>query len=165
MNSDPKYCSNCGEKLDYNIEMKKCPKCGTDLDLRQNKQSSTVVESLPYKSPGTATLIAFIGGIFSLPGIGHIYVGKLGKGIAILVGGFILYILMILSIIYITTPLTHIPQYAAIVGVSNFIMIAIITTIALSVGYIAFFIWQIFDARKLAKKFNETVRTAHKEPW
>ena len=31
--------------------------------------------------------------------------------------------------------------------------------------YLIFFIWQIFNARKLARKFNEIVRTTHKEPW
>jgi hypothetical protein len=34
-----------------------------------------------------------------------------------------------------------------------------------SVAYIVLFIWQIFSARKLAKKFNEVVKTTGKEPW
>jgi hypothetical protein len=79
MNTAPNFCSNCDEKLDYNDEIKKCTKCDTDLSLRQDKQSSKVVESLPYKSPGTAALISFIGGIFALPGIGHMDVGKVGR--------------------------------------------------------------------------------------
>ena len=36
---------------------------------------------LPHKSPGTAALIAFIGGLIGLPGIGHMYVGKVGRGL------------------------------------------------------------------------------------
>ena len=61
------------------------------------KQSSpSVVQPLPYKSPGTVALIAFIGGIFALPGIGHIYVGKVGRGIGILILGLILYALLLL---------------------------------------------------------------------
>jgi hypothetical protein len=75
----PKFCSNCGETLknlnDNNKEIKKCPKCGIDL-LQVGGVSicnTSVVDQLPYKSPGTAALIAFIGGIFALPGLGHIY--------------------------------------------------------------------------------------------
>jgi hypothetical protein len=33
-----------------------------------------------------------------------------------------------------------------------------IFTVAILVGYTVFFIWQIFDARKYAKLFNEAVR-------
>lgn len=50
----------------------------------------SIVEHLPYKSPGTAALIAFIGGLFALPGIGHIYVGKVGRGIGILILGLMM---------------------------------------------------------------------------
>jgi hypothetical protein len=37
--------------------------------------------------------------------------------------------------------------------------------IIFGIGHIVLFIWQIFDARKFAKKFNELVRTTGKEPW
>src|SRR5688572_23851644 len=99
-NSRSKYCSNCGESLE-NLkyeETKKCPKCGIDLQTgstRNPSSSSSVVEQLPYKSPGTAALIAFIGGIFGLQGIGHMYVGKVGKGIGILIAGIIIAALLV----------------------------------------------------------------------
>ena len=36
----------------------------------------------------------------------------------------------------------------------------------LGIAYLVFWIWQIFNARKLAKKFNELVRiNGGKEPW
>ena len=83
----PKFCSNCGKTLknlnedNDKKEIKKCPKCGIDLLPRVggvSLRNSSVVDQLPYKSPGTAALIAFIGGIFALPGLGHIY-WKCGK--------------------------------------------------------------------------------------
>ena len=37
--------------------------------------------------------------------------------------------------------------------------------IIFGIGYIVLFIWQIFDARKFAKKFNALVKTTGKEPW
>ena len=83
MTSRPKFCSNCGESLDQ--ESKKCSKCGIDFQQPQQVGTTTpsipIVDQLPYKTPGTAALIAFIGGIFALPGLGHIYVGKVGKGL------------------------------------------------------------------------------------
>jgi hypothetical protein len=42
---------------------------------------------------------------------------------------------------------------------------AIAMMLVFSIAYIVLFIWQIFNARKLAKKFNEQVKMSHKEPW
>jgi hypothetical protein len=61
----PKYCSNCGERLE-NLnyeEIKKCPKCRIDLlqTAAYTTSKTSIVDPLSYKSPGTAALIAFIG--------------------------------------------------------------------------------------------------------
>jgi len=138
------FCSNCGGKLDTNVDIEECPKCHSALhEHSRHKQSpSPAIETLPYKSPGTSALIAFIGGIFGLPGIGHIYVGKVGRGIGILLLGLVLYVLTIVFLF------TFAPM-----------------SLIFSIGYLIMFIWQIFSARKLAKKFNELVRTTNKEPW
>ena len=145
MSGTANFCSNCGEKLDTDKDVSECPKCHSALHQHsEHKDSpSRIVGQLPYKSPGTAALIAFIGGIFALPGIGHIYVGKVGKGIAILVGGVFIALIIFVAIWYIPFPLSWIPI----------------------IGYFILWIWQIFDSRKLAKKFNESVKTTGKEPW
>ena len=104
MTSTPKFCSNCGETLNLNEEIKKCSKCGIDLQQQQQQggsitQNRPIVDQMPYKSPGTAALIAFIGGIFALLGLGHIFVGKIGKGFGILVSGIIIYVLFVIMAI------------------------------------------------------------------
>jgi hypothetical protein len=111
MSTAPKYCSNCGEKLDVNLDITECPKCHSALHehSRHVESPSRIVEQLPYKSPGTAALKAFIVGIFALPGIGHIYVEKVGKGVAILVGGFIIALMIFVAILYIPFPLSWTP--------------------------------------------------------
>ena len=164
MTGKPKFCSNCGEKLDSNEEIKRCPKSGIDLQVGPTYHTP-VVQQLPYKSPGTAALIAFIGGIFALPGIGHIYVGKVGKGIVILIGGFILYALTVTKILSVTSIRMYEAQYSPTGNASPFGIGDIIMMLVFSVAYLVLWIWQIFSARKLAKKFNELVRTTHKEPW
>jgi len=40
-----------------------------------------------------------------------------------------------------------------------------IVMIVFAIGYLLLFIWQVFDARKLAKKFNALVKATGKEPW
>lgn len=156
MSVRPKFCSNCGEKLDENIKVDECPKCHSALhEHSKNIESpSRIVEQLPYKSPGTTALIAFLGGIFGFPGIGHIYVGKVKKGILILMGGLVIYIIMVFSSIALNAA-----------ELLSSVQIWVIIIVIFLGGYIALFIWQIFDAREFAKKFNVTVRTTGKEPW
>lgn len=161
--SRPKYCSNCGETLE-NLnyeEIKKCPKCGIDLlqTAAYRISKTSIVDQLPYKSPGTAALIAFIGGIFGLQGIGHIYVGKVGRGIGILISGIIIFALLVITVVSMQSLLILDPNESSIgIGV-------ILLMILLGVAYFVLWIWQIFNARKLAKKFNESVRTTGIEPW
>lgn len=170
MTSTPKFCSNCGETLNLNEEIKKCSKCGIDLQQQQQQVGSTtqnrpIVDQLPYKSPGTAALIAFIGGIFALLGLGHIFVGKIGKGFGILVSGIIIYILFVIMAISLPGMLLLglVESSTGDAGIGGIIFIVMFI---LGIAYLVLWIWQIFNARKLARKFNELVRTnGGKEPW
>ena len=168
MTSTPKFCSNCGETLNLNEQIKKCSKCGIDLQQQQigsTTQNRPIVDQLPYKSPGTAALIAFIGGIFTLLGLGHIFVGKIGKGLGILVSGIIIYVLFVIMAISLPGMLLLglVESSTGDAGSGGIIFIIIFL---LGIAYLVLWIWQIFNAKKLAKKFNELVRiNGGKEPW
>ena len=163
--STPKFCSNCGETLENlnDEEIKKCPKCKIDLiQIGGPTHNTPVVDQLPYKSPGTAALIAFIGGIFALLGLGHMYIGNVGRGIGILISGIIIYVLLIIIIIFSLSlqGLLFLGVDESPIGIE-----AILIIFVLGIAYFVLWIWQIFNARKLAKKFNESVRITGKEPW
>jgi hypothetical protein len=166
----PKFCSNCGEslqKLNANNEaIKNCPKCKIDLfQVGRGEiplRNSSVVDQLPYKSPGTAALIAFIGGIFALPGLGHIYIGNVGRGIGILISGIIIYALFTITMIFSFSlqGFLFLAAYKPPIGFESLFILFV-----LGIAYFVLWIWQIFNARKRAKKFNKSIRTAGKEPW
>lgn len=78
--------------LSYSTHM---PSCGKSQHQAVN-QSVVVTQN---KNPGTAVLIALIAGFFGFQGIGHMYIGKTGKGIGLLIIGWVLGISMALSII------------------------------------------------------------------
>lgn len=164
MSNKPNFCSNCGERLELNEERKYCPKCGIDLQTAPLHPTPTPnVQYVPHKSPGTAALIAFIGGLIGLPGIGHMYVGKVGRGIGILILGFILYGIVafaIFSTIFLAVP----SQYESARNVPN-VGPAVAFMFIFGFIYLIFFIWQIFSARNLARKFNRLAKTTGTEPW
>ena len=168
----PKFCSNCGETLknlnedNEKKKIKKCPKCGIDLLPKIGGISignPSVVDQLPYKSPGTAALIAFIGGIFALLGLGHIYIGNVGRGIGILISGIVIYAVLIITTIFsfVLQGLSFLASGIPTIGIESISTIFVLVGIA----YFVLWIWQIFNARKRAKKFNQIVRTTGEEPW
>ena len=122
------YCKHCGKEF-TSEEITYCPSCG-------KSQHQTITQSVVVtqnKNPGTAVLIALIAGFFGFQGIGHMYIGKTGKGIGLLILGWILAITMVISII----------------GglISLFIILGIVI--------FAYWIWQAYDVNKLTKYYNE----------
>jgi TM2 domain-containing membrane protein YozV len=166
MSHEPNFCSNCGEKLNPYVELRNCPKCDADLKSYSASQPSTSsVERLPYKNPGTTALLAFIGGILALPGIGHIYVGKVGTGVGILIGGFILYALTFTIIISVTSTRAYEAQYSPTGNASPLPMDMMVAILVLVIGYIVLFVCQLISATRLANKFNSLAKTTGTDPW
>jgi TM2 domain-containing membrane protein YozV len=165
MSHELDFCSNCGEKLNPNGELRNCPKCDADLKTYSTSQPSSAVERLPYKNPGTTALLAFIGGILALPGIGHIYVGKVGTGVGILVGGFILYALSFTIIISVTSARAYEAQYSPTGSASPLPIDMMVAILVLVIGYTVLLICQLISATRLANKFNRLAKTTGTNPW
>lgn len=164
MSHEPDFCSNCGEKLNPIGELRNCPKCYADLKAYSASQPSSV-EHLPYKNPATTALLAFIGGILALPGIGHIYVGKVGTGVGILIGGFILYALTFSIIISVASTRAYEAQYSPTGNASPLPIDMMVAILVLVIGYTVLFIYQIITAIRLANKFNRLAKTTGTNPW
>ncbi len=165
MSHEPDFCSNCGEKLNRNAEVRNCPKCDADLKTDSTSQPSSSVERLHYKNPGTTALLAFIGGLLALPGIGHIYVGKVGTGVGILVGGFILYALTFTIIISVTSTRAYEAQYSPTGNASPLPIDMMAAILVLVIGYTVLFICQLISATRLANKFNRLAKITGTNPW
>ena len=88
-----------------------------------------------YKNEGTALILSIVLGLFCLNGIGQIYAGKVGRGIAIMIGSWVLIVVGVLTL-----------------GIGL-------------IAYLAIFIWQIFDTKKLCKEYNEFVSLNGRPPW
>lgn len=86
------YCRNCGGNLPSE-NSSFCPVCG-----KPQNNASAVTMASQTKNPGTAIIIALIAGILGFNGIGHMYIGKIGKGIILLIVGWIILAITILFI-------------------------------------------------------------------
>ncbi len=143
------FCIECGCKLPESSKF--CPKCGKSVTLGTEQQR--IENKLPsenpsttysgqrlqrppeWKSEGITLVLTIVCGIFGFGGIGHLYLGKLLRGIVILVVGIILLVITIVSS-----------------GVGLIILIP-------------FAIWVVFDARKLCREYNDYLEKYGKKPW
>ena len=149
------FCGSCGTRLISKYSP--CPDCGhvkTTFNPQPDPGNPNQYGGNPnpnrgyppqqqgglYKNPTTALLLAIILGFLGIAGVGQIYVGKVGRGIGILIACFALYIV----------------GYATI-GV--YIGIAFIIA-----GFILY-IWSILDTHKLVKQYNDFVNKNGRAPW
>jgi TM2 domain-containing membrane protein YozV len=100
-------------------------------------------ESRQLKNNGVALVFAIILGFFGLLGIGHIYIGRVGKGIAYLISGFI--------VLGFGVMLASVLSYMGLIfGVALFIILLINS---------------IFGVRKSCDEFNEYFIRTKKRLW
>lgn len=163
--SDKKYLEELSKKLDNPHKEELTPKPNTNNETKETEKPNDVEEKLKiaedkidrlsknvkhqedmeyrrnyYKSEGTTLVLALILGIFGINGVGHIYVGKVGKGIGILIGSIIILAIGITTAVFIF-------GYAIIFA------------------YILIWIWQILDSKRLCKQFNDYLRQTGKPLW
>jgi hypothetical protein len=92
-----------------------------------------------WKSDSTTLLLAIILGLFGLSGIGHLYLGMIGRGVGILIAGIVLWVVGVVTIMF---------------GVG----------VVLIIGYLVLFIWQIIDSRRLCREYNDYYEDHGEEP-
>ncbi len=149
------YCSHCEKDMpkDFNF----CPVCGSLPTAPKSPPQPNYNPNPPpqpnynpnpppqpnyspqyqtgHKDESTTLILSIILGLIGLPGIGHMYVGKVGKGVGILIGSWILIAVGVLTL-----------------GIGFII-------------YLILFIWQIFDSRTLCRQYNNYLSQHGRPPW
>ena len=149
------FCGSCGARLISKYSP--CPDCGhvkTTFNPQPDPGNPNPYGGNPnpnrgyppqqqgglYKNKTTALILAIVLGFLGIEGIGQIYVGKVTKGVVILISCFALWII----------------GYATI---AFFIGIAFLVA-----GFIVF-IWSILDTNKLVDQYNDFVTKNGRAPW
>ena len=144
------FCPNCGKEVRPDAAF--CASCGYNLKPAATPSTPPAAKpSMPleHKSPGVAAVLALVLGFFGLMGVGHIYVGRLARGIVLLIVGIILAALTFGSLFL------------------GFVTLGLgwVGTIIFGIILLILWIWHTFDAYSLAKQFNRAVEETGKAPW
>jgi len=104
------------------------------------------------KEKGVATVLAAVFGLLGILGIGHFYVERIRRGIGFLFLGIVLaMILAMLIAMGLGSP-------------GGFYLLAIGIGL-LAVVDLAVWVWQVYDAYRLAAEYNYHLREFREPPW
>ena len=119
------------------------------------------------KSPFVASIMALLGGAIFLSGIGHIYVERLRRAIILLIFSTIIRVVTIITTLLIVEQIEYIRGDLDIFNIHLHIAVleapAGLLTFMLFFAYVVIWIWHVFDAKKLAKRFNIEVEKSAKK--
>jgi len=137
------FCGSCGTVL--TSKFSPCPKCGhVKTTFAPPPQYSNPVvnpQSFLYKSSGTTNLLSILFSILLVTsGVGHLYLGQIGKGLGLMFGGWVLLIVGAVTIFF---------------GVG----------IILLIGWFILWIYSMIDANKQCQIYNQFVSQNGRTPW
>ena len=156
------YCNNCGAELPDGSRF--CTRCGAKFDAGaqappaypqyQPVQQPYVV--LPVKSEILAMVLAFF-----IPGAGHLYAGKLVRGLLFMVSYFALTIISTVWVFSIIPNFNTPDPMVVMDALSGYIVLLSVLSLA------GFIIWiaQLIDAYTVTKKYNDVLRQTGQAPW
>ncbi len=125
-----RYCSSCGKEIAESTKF--CPSCGKAVasETQNQVQSQSVQTPAQIKNPGIAAVLSFF-----ITGVGQIYNGQLGNGLGVLLLEYGLFIIGLMTILFL---------HPALSGIG--ILLIFIAVII--------WIWAIYDAYTTAQKIN-----------
>lgn len=146
---DSRFCTNCGAKFGAGAQAPPAPP-------QYPYGAPQPYVTLPLKSEILALILAFL-----IPGTGHIYAGKLARGLIILVAYFGLSAVIGAYIFSVIPDLAMMTDPAQFFADTNFLIVISI------VSLVTFIIWivQLIDAYNQVKKYNDALRQTGQAPW
>jgi len=137
------FCGGCGGPLASKYSP--CPKCGhvktTFAPPPQYSSPGVQPQNFLYKSSGTTNLLSILCSLLIVTsGVGHLYLGQIGKGIGLMIGGWILLGVGIVTIMF---------------GVGIIILIV----------WFVLWIYSMIDANKQCQIYNQFVSQNGRAPW
>ena len=140
------------EELGNNIE--KIEKIEEKID--EDQQTSV---SVNYKSQRKTLFLSVMVGLLGVMGVGHIYLGRLRRGIIILI-----IVPLSLTVIFISYTML------GLVKPQEDVMVAVIRvlggiTLVVVIVFLVLFIWQTLNSSKLCKEYNKHLKQTGRPPW
>lgn len=145
-------------------ELGKADKKIEKIEEKIEEQEKITSSLKHYKSEGVTLVLSIVLGLMGIMGIGHIYIGRVKRGIAILIGGILIWVVVFIPIGFLSV-LEDPENLSEEEFMEQFFGPMIGALIIGGIGGLALFIWQILNARSLCRDYNLYCEKQGKTPW
>ncbi len=135
------------------------------MEKKLEEQERTTESIKRYKSEGTTLVLSIVVGLLGFMGVGHIYLGRVRRGIIILIIGmvgwggiFVPFVMLGMFSGLEEGSLDETDMFEMMAGIGVALFVG-------GIGIFILFIWQILNSRKLCKEYNEYFEEHGKPPW
>jgi len=144
------YCKSCGKEMEDDSSF--CPECGVASKCQQQNNNAPRYWT-QEKSAGIAIVLGFF-----FMGLGHLYAGKLTRGIVLMLANILLAILVYVVVFTVLLSTDFIYNVDGLAGV-------LVAIIGVGLAEFILWIWQLYDVNKLVKEYNEHARRTGEALW
>jgi len=131
------------------------------MEEKMEEQQKTNFSMKNYKSEGTTVVLSIVVGLLGFMGIGHLYVGRVRRGVIILIIGLLSWTALFIPMVM----LGMLAELKEDTFDPEAVMGMLVGFMVVGIGVLVLFIWQIFNSRKLCKEYNEYLEQHGKSPW
>ncbi len=132
------------------------------MEEKITDQQKTNVSMKNYLSERTTLVLSIVVGLLGFMGVGHLYVGRVRRGIIILIIGLFSSWTMLFIALVMYAMVGEIEEDTLDVAPAIGILVGYMVV---GIGILALYIWQILNSRKLCKEYNEFLEQHGRAPW
>jgi len=154
------FCSKCGAQISEGAAF--CSACGASAAQTQppaytygQPYGGAPYSNVSYrqKSTGLAVLLGIL-----FPGAGHLYAGKIVRGIVFIVAFFSLSVLTYVGWWFLLSGFDGSVPFTFTTGI-------IVFTVVMAIVILVIWVYQLIDAYNVTKRFNAELMATGREPW
>jgi len=131
------------------------------MEEKIEEQQKTNFSIKKYKSEGTTLVLSIVVGLLGFLGVGHLYVGRVRRGVIILIIGLLSWTALFIPMVM----LGMLAELEEDTFDPEAVMGMLVGFMMVGIGVLVLFIWQIFNSRKLCREYNEYLERHEKPPW
>jgi len=138
------------------------------MGKKLEEQEKTTASIKRYKSEVITLVLSIVVGLVGIMGVGHIYLGRVRRGVIILIIGIIGWGGIFVPLLIPVVQLIQIGLEEGSVDPTDMTEIMegfVVALFVWGIGMFILFIWQILNSRKLCKEYNEHFEEHGKPPW
>ena len=142
-------------------ELEKAGEKMSEMEEKIIEQQKRAISMSKVKSEGITLVLSIVVGLMGIMGVGHIYLGRVRRGVLILIIGIASWSAFFIPFVI----LGVLGELGEEPSDTNILIAMIVGLIGVGIGVLVLFIWQVINSRKLCREYNAHLEKTGNPPW